>query len=202
MRRRTGRNLSCRGDGDLDLNLLGGDLPGLVSCLRGLIGPSLSAMGPPCGGGGGEERGNRRGILSSEGGPGEWPPDLRLGSSLVRGDGSLIGVVESGGRRASSFFSSSSSGFSSFLGISSVLSVIASAEGFAYSLESITLKRISTKLCVSDCRKTSNCCIIESFKSTMALSFLIRAITYFARAAGSASHSGSRCDVSHIFRAS
>ena len=57
-----------------------------------------------------------------------------------------------------------------------------------YSLVSTTVKSISTKLLVSFCRKTSIWLTIDSFSSSTDLSFLIRANTYFARAAGSASH--------------
>ena len=57
-----------------------------------------------------------------------------------------------------------------------------------YSLVSTTVKSISTKLLVSFCRKTSIWLTIDSFSSSTDLSFLIRANTYLARAAGSASH--------------
>ena len=57
-----------------------------------------------------------------------------------------------------------------------------------YSLVSTTVKSISTKLLVSFCRKTSIWLTIDSFNSSTDLSFLIRAKTYLARAAGSASH--------------
>ena len=62
------------------------------------------------------------------------------------------------------------------------------AGGLMYSLVSTTVKSISTKLLVSFCRKTSIWLTIDSFSSSTDLSFLIRANTYFARAAGSASH--------------
>ena len=98
---RTIPDLSCRGEGDLDLNLLGGDLI-CLSCRLGLIGPSLSVMG------GGEERNLLGGgPLSSPGGGGGG--DLRR-SSLNFVSGSLIGVVES----ASGLAVSSSSLLSSF----------------------------------------------------------------------------------------
>ena len=62
------------------------------------------------------------------------------------------------------------------------------AGGLMYSLVSTTVKSISTKLLVSFCRKTSIWLTIDSFNSSTDLSFLIRAKTYLARAAGSASH--------------
>ena len=62
------------------------------------------------------------------------------------------------------------------------------AGGLMYSLVSTTVKSISTKLLVSFCRKTSIWLTIDSFSSSTDLSFLIRANTYLARAAGSASH--------------
>ena len=69
-----------------------------------------------------------------------------------------------------------------------VLLSAASSAALRYSLASTTLNNISMKLLVSDCRNTSICCTMDSFSSLLGLSFLIRANTYLARAAGSASH--------------
>ena len=56
-----------------------------------------------------------------------------------------------------------------------------------YSLVSTTVKSISTKLLVSFWRNTSIWLTMDSLSSSTDLSFLIRARTYLARAAGSAS---------------
>ena len=56
-----------------------------------------------------------------------------------------------------------------------------------YSLVSTTVKSISTKLLVSFWRNTSIWLTMDSLSSSTDLSFFIRARTYLARAAGSAS---------------
>ena len=90
-----------------------------------------------------------------------------------------------------------------------------------YSLVSTTVKSISTKLLVSFWRNTSIWLTMDSLSSSTDLSFLIKARTYLARAAGSASqlrgirlveypawerefssYSGSRWEVSQLLSSS
>ena len=58
---------------------------------------------------------------------------------------------------------------------------------------SSVLKSRSTKPFVSCCKKTSNCSIMAFRSSDSGFSFLARAKTYFASAAGSASHLLIKC---------
>jgi len=152
------------------------DLKDLPPLSLGSLGPSLEASRRSLGG---EERNRRR----------SSPNPRSLASSL---SGSLMGVVES-----ASIFASASAG-----GKLSSASFAAGLAGLMYSLVSTTVNSISTKLLVSFCRKTSICETIDSFSSSTVLSFLIRASTYLARAAGSASHRGSRCEVSQLLSSS
>ena len=128
------RNLSCLGDKDLDLdlNLLGGS--------RRSLGPSLLLNLRSRGG---EER--NLFLSSYDGG--------RVSGYFSY---SLMGVVESASILGSVCSSSALAGSESSL-VSSLTGV-----AFAYSLVSTTLKSISTKLFVSDCKNTSICWIIES----------------------------------------
>lgn len=78
----------------------------------------------------------------------------------------------------------------------------AAAVDFRYSSLLTTLNSWSRKGCVASVRNTSSCSFIDTIKSFSGLSFFSSATTYRAKAAGSASHSGSSTSVSHSFNAS